>query len=107
MKTRKRCLPPALIPADSRLAESITSANGVVLMAAGALLDEGQLANLVRRGVEAVTIEEDDPRAAADIAAEIAAAEARIDTIFADVADDPTMLALKHAVLAYRRQALA
>ena len=107
MKTRQRCLPPTLIPPGSRLALPITSANGVVLLAAGALLDEGQLQNLIRRGVEAATIEQDDPRAAEDIAAQIAAAEARVEAIFADTRDDADMRALKDAVLMYRRASLA
>lgn len=107
MKTRLRCLPPKLIPPDSRLALPITSANGVVLLAAGALLDEGQLQNLIRRGVEAATIEQDDPRTPEDIAAEIAAAEARVQAIFAEADDDLDTRKLKQAVLAYRRASLA
>ncbi|MFC5303141.1 hypothetical protein [Azospira restricta] len=106
MKTRLVCLPPGQLAPGMQVAAPIVSAQGSVLLATGAVLDEEAPENLRRRGIEFVTVSVADARDAATIAREQAAAAARIDHIFrgdGGAARD----ALRQAIHAYRARQLA
>ena len=82
MKTRTVCLPPGELAPGMIVATPICGPQGAVLLAAGAVLDETTLEHLRRRNLEFLSVHVPDPRDDATVAAEIAAAEARVAYIF-------------------------
>lgn len=106
MKQRIVSRHPVLVTPGATLARSVLRADGVLLLASGTELDADNLSHLHQRGVEVIFISEDDPREPDAIAAELAAADARVGQIFAgessDMRDD-----LARAVLVYRRSQAA
>lgn len=103
MKTRTVCLPPGELAPGMIVATQVCGPQGAVLLAAGAVLDETMLENLRRRNVEFLSVHIADPRDDATVAADIAAATARIDYIFRGEGS-AQRYALREAVAAYRRR---
>jgi len=103
MKTRTVCLPPGELAPGMVVASQVCGPQGAVLLAAGAVLDEATLENLRRRNLEFLSVHVADPRDDATIAADIAAAVARIDHIFRGEGSAQRR-ALREAVAAYRRR---
>ncbi len=103
MKTRALCLSPGRIAPGMTLAKAIIDRDGNTLLATGAVLDSEMLDRLIRRGVEAITVLIDDPRAPETIANDLAAAEARVGYIFRG-AGSQARETLRHAILAYRQE---
>lgn len=103
MKTRTVCLPPGELAPGMIVATQVCGPQGAVLLAAGAVLDETMLENLRRRNVEFLSVHIADPRDDATVAADIAAATARIDYIFRGEGS-AQRYALREAVGAYRRR---
>ena len=107
MKMRRRVLPVQEATAGMRLAAAVRSPGGAVLLAAGAELGEESLTGLRRRGIDAVTVAIPDSRSEAEIARELAEAEARIQHLFHRHLASPELRELMQVVLDYRRQSLA
>lgn len=103
MKTRLVCLPLGELAPEMTVAAPVLSPHGGVLLAAGAQLDEQLLENLRRRGIEFVSVALPDARDPATIAAEQAAAAARVSHIFRG-AGSATRQALQAVVAAYRQR---
>ena len=82
-------------------------AAGGHLRAAGSAHGFAALAGARRRGIDAVSVEVADARSEAEIARELAQAEARIEHLFHRHIDNPELRELKQIVLDYRRKALA
>lgn len=82
MKTRTVCLPPGELAPGMVVATPVCGPQGAVLLAAGTVLEETTLEHLRRRNLEFLSVLVPDPRDEATIAAEIAAAEARVAYIF-------------------------
>ena len=101
MKTRAPCLSPGRIAPGMTLAKAITDRDGNTLLATGTVLDSEMLDRLIRRGVEAITVLVVDTRDAETIAADFAAAEARVGYIFRG-AGSKARETLRQAILAYR-----
>jgi hypothetical protein len=91
----------------AQLAQAVTASNGVVILGVGAPLEEDQINYLIRRGVEAVTIEEPDKRDADTITREVREAHERVEQLFETTLLVPALSALKEKVLAYRMDTLA
>ena len=86
-----------------RVAKSVLRPDGAVLLNEGAELDEDELANLHKRGVEFVFVAVADDRDDATRAAEDAQKRARIEFIFRPAdADCDARNELKAAILTYR-----
>jgi hypothetical protein len=81
---------------------AVTTPQGAILFAAGAVLDEHSLAQLRRRAIEFVTVTVPDSRDAANIARELAEATARVDFLFRGPGSS-ARAALRETVLRYRR----
>lgn len=107
MKMRRLALPVQEAKPGMRLSSDVRGPNGVVLLAAGAVLGEDALAGLRRRGIDAVSVEIPDARSEAEIALELAKAEARIAHLFRRHIDNPELRELMQVVLDYRRKTLA
>ncbi len=102
MTTRAVCLTPIRVTPGVRLARPVLRADGNVLLAAGTELDRDQLAQLWERGIEYVYIETSDERDEAAKARDLAAAEARVATLFRGTSSE-SRDSLRAAILAYRR----
>lgn len=82
MKTRLACLPPGQLVPGMEVAVPVVSAQGAVLLAAGATLDDDAPENLRRRGIDFVTVAIPDRRDADTIAREQEDAALRVEYIF-------------------------
>jgi hypothetical protein len=102
MKTRVVCLPPGQLQPEMIVAAAVTTPQGAILFAAGAVLDEHSLEQLRRRAVEFVTVSVPDSRDEATIAREVAEATTRVDYIFRGT-HSSARAALRETVLRYRR----
>ena len=101
MKTRALCLSPGRIAPGMTLAKAITDRDGNTLLASGTVLDSEMLDRLIRRGVEAITVQVNDTRDAETIANDLVTAEARVGYIFRGAGSQAREL-LRQAILAYR-----
>ena len=106
MKTRIACLPPGQLTPGMTLAAPILSAQGRVLLAAEASLDETVLENLRRRGIEYATVAMPDPRDPETIAREQQAAAERVNFIFRGTRS-AARETLRATLLDYRARQLA
>lgn len=107
MKTRIACLPPGQLLPGMTVVTPITGAQGSVLLAAGAVLDDHALSQVRRRNIEFVTVSVPDSRDEASIAQDLEAATARVDYIFrgeGSTCGSACRQALRQAVLSYRRK---
>jgi hypothetical protein len=64
------------------LAAPVTDREGKTLLAAGICLDPATIERITRRGIEAVAVDQADPRDEPELAAERAATEQRLAHIF-------------------------
>lgn len=103
MKTRIVCLPPGQLQPGMTVASPVTGAQGGVLLAAGAELDDHALAQLRRRNIEFVTVSVPDSRDEASIAHDLEAATTRVDFIFRGDGS-ACRQALRQTILSYRRK---
>lgn len=106
MKTRLVCLPPGQLVPGMEVAAPVVSAQGSVLLAAGAILDDTAPENLRRRGIDFVAVAVPDSRDAATIARELHEAAARVDDIFRG-GSSTCRETLRRAIHAYRARQLA
>lgn len=107
MKMRRLVLPVQEAKPGMRLSSDVRGPGGAVLLAAGAVLGEDALAGLRRRGIDAVSVDIPEARSEAEIALELARAEARIAHLFHRHIDNPELRELMQVVLDYRRKTLA
>lgn len=107
MTERTVCLSILRLQPGMRLARAVMRPDGVVLMPAGAEIDEASLKQLPQRGVEFVFVVEPDDRDAATIERDVAAAEERVNYIFRGSNSDAGMGEmrddLRAALLSYRK----
>jgi hypothetical protein len=107
MKMRRLVLPVQEAKPGMQLSSDVRGPGGAVLLAAGAVLGEDALAGLRRRGIDAVSVDIPEARSEAEIALELARAEARIEHLFHRHIDNPELRELMQVVLDYRRKTLA
>lgn len=103
MSIKAACLTPERVAPGARLARAVTRADGHILLAPGTELDHERIAQLWERGIEFVYVEVEDRRDDAARAADLSAAEGRVAELFRGPAGEARE-ALRHAVLAHRRQ---
>ena len=103
MKSRIVCLAPGRVAPGMTLAAAVIGPDGHTLLAAGTALVPDMLERLIRRGVETISVLVADRREPEAIVTELAAAEARVETIFRG-AGSPAREALRRAILEFRRE---
>lgn len=104
MNGRGRIVTLDQAPMDARLAGDVYDRSGRVLLAAGATLGAATIVSLRQRGVAQVCIEE--ALSEQELAARRAAVAGRLDRLFRHEQDNPLMMYLHDAVLAYRLEQL-
>jgi hypothetical protein len=98
------CLAAQRLQPGMRLAKSVLRADGVVLLKAGAELDETELSHMHQRGVEFAYVEVPETRDAVAVEAEVKAMQDRLEYIFRPTTEDTDARhELKLAVMAYRQ----
>jgi hypothetical protein len=97
-----RQVPLAELGPGAELGAPLADAQGRVLFAAGTVLGAHQLAQLGRRGIEAVPVWVVSTQTAAEVARRRHALEAELAHRFRRVADRPLMAALAEQVLRHR-----
>lgn len=102
MNSRIVCLAPGRVAPGMTLAAAVIGRDGHILLAAATALDAEMLERLIRRGVESISVLVADTRDPETIAMELAAAEARVETIFRGVGN-PARQELHMAILEFRR----
>lgn len=105
MKTRTVCLPPGSVPAGATLASDVVNAHGKTLLTAGTELDGQNLEGLIRRGIEAVYVNEADTRDLTTIGRQLAEAQQRVDYIFRGDSDH-ARAELRAVIQNFRRESL-
>lgn len=92
------------VPEGARLAADVRDPEGRVLLVRGTELSAGALASLHGRGVRQVQILRE--ASAEEMSARREAVVQRLAHLFRDTQDDPLMVRLHDAVLAYRMEQL-
>ena len=100
-KQRVLCLATARAAPGMVLAKPVYDREGSVLLTVETVLDSVLFEQLIRRGVEAISVSVPDGRNEETIARDIADVRARIDTIFRG-AGNATRGQLRDTVLEYR-----
>ena len=103
MKTRIVCLAPGRVAPGMALANDILTRDGHALLAKGSVLDANMLENLIRRGIETVSVLVLDTRSEQTIAIELAAVKDRVNYIFRGEGSTARE-ALHAAVLDFRQE---
>ena len=100
-KQRVLCLAAARAAPGMVLAKPVYDREGAVLLTAETVLDSAMFEQLIRRGVEAISVSVPDNRSEDAIARDLAAVRARIDTIFRGTGSE-SRSQLRDTVLDYR-----
>lgn len=95
-------IPLAFAKEGMKLAASLESNEGLILLAAGAELSERSLSSLARRNICSVIIEEEDSRSEEELSIERSKITAHIDELFHHAPHSKNMERLHQLILEYR-----
>lgn len=106
MADRVVCVSTLALGPGVRLAQSVSRADGAVLLHAGAEIDVDQLRLLVQRGIDSVYVLREETRDPEQIESDVAAAAARVEFLFRGEGSTARQ-ALAATLAGYRRKAAA
>jgi hypothetical protein len=106
MKIRTKMIPIAFAKEGMKLAATLESNEGLVLLVAGTELSDRSLSSLLRRNVCSVAIEEVDTRSESELLNERNKTTERINTLFSQAPPSKNMQILHQVILEYRLEPL-